>query len=235
MRVFAIILIILSFSVPGWGMRPLSTDDAATLGQGSWEIEEGYEFDQPRNGEESFSSFGTSIKYGIFSNIDLGVEIPYSVSTPGGMGDATIKGKAGLNDAFALGIDVKLANADSSEGLGSGYVDYGINGIFSQNIGNASIHANLGYTIVGQESGSNSENNLLSYSFSFLYPFNDAINLMSEICGSSTSSASDNTLEALIGMNLGVNDILTLDGGAAFGLTDADSEFKAILGATLAL
>ncbi len=234
MRLIASIIIGLILVIPGWAMRPLSTDDAGTLGQQAWEIEEGFELDKPREDNNS-SSFATSIKYGLFSSLDLGIEIPYSASSPSGMGDATLKGKIGFSEAVALGIDIKLANAESTNDLGTGYVDYGINGIYSQGLGAATAHFNIGYTIVGQAGGSKEEDNVLSYGAAVDYPYSSAINLMAEIIGSSTPSVSTNPLDMLIGLNWGVSDVLTLDGGASLGLTDASSEYRATLGATLAL
>lgn len=221
--------------VPALAARPLTTDDAGTLGQGAWEIEEGYELDQPKGGGASSGSLGTAVKYGLLSNFDLGIEVPYSITAPEGIGDATLKGKVAFNDAVALGIDVKLTNADSSSSLGSGYVDYGINGIYSQGLGNATYHINVGYTIVGQAGGATSSNNTLSYGAAIEYPLNDKTNLVGEVVGSSAPSAATNPLDALVGLNWGMNDLLTLDGGINFGLTDASSQYKATVGATLAL
>ncbi|MFH1684421.1 MAG: hypothetical protein ABIA67_06030 [Candidatus Margulisiibacteriota bacterium] len=228
------VLIGLILVVPVWAARPLSTDDAGTLGQGAWEIEEGYELDQPSGGGASSGGFGTSVKYGVLSNFDLGIEVPYSAAAPVEIGDATVKGKLAFNDAVALGIDVKLTNADAASGLGSGYVDYGVNGIYSQGLGNATGHINVGYTIIGQAGGAAPDNNVLSYGAAVEYPLNDTANLMGEIAGSSTPSAATNPLDALVGLNWGMSDLLTLDGGISFGLSDASSQYKAAAGATMA-
>lgn len=234
-RFIVVFIVGLLLAVPVLAARPLSTDDAGTLGQGAWEIEEGYELDQPKGGGASSGSFGTAVKYGLFSNFDLGIEVPYSAAAPTGIEDAILKGKLAFNDAIALGIDVKLANADSTSGPGSGYVDYGINGIYSQSLGNAVYHVNVGYTIVGQAGGATSDNNTLSYGTAIEYPLNDATNLVGEVVGSSTPSAATNPLDILIGLNWGMNDLLTLDGGVSFGLTDASSQYKATVGLTLGL
>lgn len=234
-RLWIAIVIGLILIIPAWAARPLSTDDAGTLGQGAWEIEEGYELDQPKGGGANSGSFGTAVKYGLLSNLDLGIEVPYSATSPNGIGDATVKGKLAFNDAIALGIDVKLANADSASGLGTGYVDYGINGIYSLSLGSATGHINIGYTIVGQAGGATSDNNVLSYGAAIEYPLSDATNLMGEVVGSSTPSAATNPLDALIGLNWGLNELITLDGGINLGLTDASSQYKATVGATLAL
>ncbi|MFH1347944.1 MAG: hypothetical protein ABIH22_04560 [Candidatus Margulisiibacteriota bacterium] len=234
-RLLVVFVAGLLLTVPVWAARPLSTDDAGTLGQGAWEIEEGYELDQPSGGGANSGGFGTSVKYGLLSNLDLGIEMPYSVSSPNGIGDATVKGKIAFNDAIALGIDVKLTNADSASGLGSGYVDYGVNGIYSQGLGSATGHVNVGYTIIGQAGGATSDNNVLSYGMAIENPLNDAVNLMGEVAGSSTPSVATNPLDALVGFNWGMSDLLTLDGGVSFGLTNASSQYKTTVGATLAL
>lgn len=218
-----------------WGARPLTTDDAGTLGSGAWEIEEGYELAQPKGGGNNSGSLGTALKYGLLPNFDLGIEAPYSVSSPNGMGDATVKGKLSFNEAAALGINVKLTNADAASGLGSGYMDCGINGILSHGIGSVTLHLNLGYTIVGQAGGSNSENNIFSYAAAIEHPFNDRINLMAEIFGSSTPSLTTNPLDLLFGLNWALNDVFVLDGGLDLGLTDASSQYTAKTGVTVGL
>ncbi|MFC1571201.1 hypothetical protein ACFL31_01450 [Candidatus Margulisiibacteriota bacterium] len=230
-KILTVIVVCLLLVVPSWAARPLSTDDAGTLGQGAWEIEASYELDQPKGGGASSGSLGTGIKYGLLPSFDLGLEIPYTATGTTGIGDATLKGKLGFNDALALGIDIKLTNADAASGLGTGYVDYGLNVIYSCEM----CHVNLGYTVVGQAGGATSNNNVLSYGIAMEKALNDSTNLVGEVAGSSTSSVAVNPIDLQIGLNRSLNEILTIDGGLTYGLTDGSSEYKATVGLALAL
>ena len=229
------LLFFLTLGSSAFAARPLSVDDAATVDRGSWEIEEGYELDQPRNGGDSSGNFGTSVKYGLLNNLDVGIEFPYSASDPSGVGDAVVKGKLALTDKLALGINVKLTNADADSGLGSGYADYGLNGIFTTQLGAAETSLNVGYTVVGQDGGASPDTNELSYGAAVVYPLSEKANFMGEICGSSVPSQAPDPLDALLGINFGFNDLFTIDGGISLGLTDASSKYRATVGSTLIL
>ena len=142
--------------------------------------------------------------------------------------------KAESTPAISLGIDIKLANGDKDQWLVTGYMDYGVNGILSKEMGPVSGHANLGYTIVGVAEGAASENTL-SYAAALEYPVNDTVNIVGEVFGSSAANASTNPLDAQIGANWALNDMITVDGGLDFGLTDASPEYKATVGITLTI
>ena len=239
-KALACITTVFILSVPAFAARPLNTDDAGTVDQGKFEIEAGVEVEKAKNVDETSTGLAVQVKYGILENLDAGIEIPYAASDPSGIGDATLKGKINFVEetesapAISLGIDIKLANGDKDQGLGTGYMDYGINGILSKEMGPVTGHANLGYTIVGIEEGGDSEN-VISYGIAVEYPVNDAVNIVGEIFGSSVANASTNPLDAQIGANWALNDMATLDGGLDFGLSDASPEYKATVGITLTI
>jgi len=230
----------LVLSAPAFAARPLNTDDAGTVDLGKFEIETGIEVEKAKNVDETATAFAVQVKYGILKNFDAGIEIPYSASDPSGIGDATVKGKINFAEetesapAISLGVDIKLMNGDKDQGLGTGYVDYGINGIFSKELGPVMGHANLGYTIVGTKEGTASEN-VISYGVAVEYSANDAVNIVGEIFGSSVENASVNPLDAQIGGYWSINDMTRIDGGLAFGLSDASPEYKATVGITLTI
>lgn len=230
-------IIVALIAFPAWAVRPLETEDAETVDQGRFEIEEGIIVDQPRGESAATStSMGTSVKYGILPNLDVGVEVPYVVADPTGPGDASVKGKVRVIDeseiapSVAVGVNVKLNNADLETGLGSGYTDYGVHGIFTKDIGPTTGHINLGYTIIGQPEGADSEN-VLSYGVAIEYPIAETVNLMGEIIGESVQNIAPIDLQ--LGANLSINNTFTVDGGIGFGLTEDSSQYKGTVGLTV--
>jgi len=219
---------------PAWAARPLSTDDAGILDKGAWEVESGYEWDQPLGGGASSGGLAVAAKYGLLPNLDLAAEIPYALTGTTGLGDATVKGKLAINEQFSVRADVKLANADSTSGLGTGYIDYGLTAILSRSMGDVTVHGNLGYTIVGQAGGAASNTNSIYYGVAFEKPLNEKSNLMGDLFGEYTQAAGS-SLEVLLGANLAMNDTVTLDGGIDLGLNNNASQYKVAAGVTLAL
>ncbi len=239
-KTLACITAVLILSAPAFAARPLNTDDAGTVDQGKFEIEAGVEVEKAKDIDETATGLAVQVKYGILDNLDAGIEIPYAASDPSGIGDATVKGKINFVEetesapAISLGIDIKLANGDKDQGLGTGYVDYGINGILSKEFGPAVCHANLGYTIVGVEEGTDSENTI-SYGIAVEFPVDDQLTVVGEIFGASVENASANPLDLQIGGYWSINDTARVDGGLDFGLSDASPEYKATVGITLNL
>jgi len=237
---FSIILLFLIFAAcPSFAARPLTTDDAGTVDPGRFEIEEGLIIDQPR-GEDipSSTGMGTSIKYGVLPNLDLGVEIPYSTTDPKGIGDATIKGKVRIVDeseiipSVAVGVNAKLPNTDPDSGAGSKYTDYSFLGIFTKEIGPLKGNINLVYTVIGAPKGEESSDKI-SYGFAIVYPMNQGLNLMGEIFGEADSNSEDKPVNLQFGANLSLNDTFTLDSGIGIGLTETSSQYQGTIGLTV--
>lgn len=217
-----LIIAIWLLKFPARAARPLACDDCGTVDVDKFEIELGYSKEQPRLAAPS-SYLGLQIKRGILSNFDFGVEIPYSLTSPTGIKDAILHSKIKIfsheeNEGLTGRIDVKLANADASSGLGTGYMDYSMFAVYSRKIGLFSTHYNIGYTLVGVAPGSPSAN-YYSYSMALEYPaFEGKGDAVFELIGN--SSKDPHPMNIQIGGRFGITERLKLDAGINLGLNE---------------
>ncbi len=168
-KVFSV-LVLISFALGlfvnlAYAAHPLVTDDAGTMGKGSFQIELNSEFvfdketvggitTKLRGGELS-----TILTYGITDNIDIVLGLPYkwektkedelTVSDVKGISDITleVKGRFFESDGFSLAIKpgISLPTGDENKGLGNGKVSYGLTLIATKEFSPWAFHLNLGY------------------------------------------------------------------------------------------
>jgi len=153
------LILIVSLSVPAFAARPLVTDDFGTVDTGKYEFEIGYNSITPKTGGSNASGLVAQIKRGILPNFDLGLEIPYNLSSVSGLADTVAHAKLkllefGEDEGMTARADAKLTNGDAAQGLGSGYLDYGVLIIVSKKISGLMAHFNVGYVFVGDSSNS---------------------------------------------------------------------------------
>ncbi len=227
-----------------WACRPLTVDDCPPIEKGKIGIESGISSLKISDYVSNLTEV-TSVKYGIFNNIDVGVDLPYLNFTQNGapnisgLGDAIVKTKINVvpsEDHFAglsFTAGAKLSNGDANKGLGSGATDYSINSILTKELDKLSMHLNLGYTMIGQIAGQ-SLRNVLNYGCAFEAPFIADATLLGEIYGFTNSDpASDlNPLTATLGANKKVISGLTADAGFSVGLNDAAPQNVFMIGLT---
>ena len=165
----AILLLAFLFAAsPSFAGRPLVTDDYGTVNPGSYEFEFGYNTLALQSGNNLTNGLLAQFKRGFTPNFDFAVEVPYASSSPTGIGDAVLHGKLkildyGENNGFTGRLDVKIANGDINQRLGTGYVDYAVLLIYSKTFGDFRTHYNLGYIAVGTTPGT-SPINAINYS-----------------------------------------------------------------------
>ncbi|MFA6548618.1 MAG: PDGLE domain-containing protein, partial [Candidatus Margulisiibacteriota bacterium] len=123
--IFLIALII--YPSPAFAARPLVTDDFYTVSQGGYELEFGYGTTQ--NQAAMANVAGLSFKRGFLPQFDLGIEVPYTTSTPSGLNDVLLHAKyrlwqRGEDEGLTGRVDYKFNNGEMSQGLGSGDNDF---------------------------------------------------------------------------------------------------------------
>jgi len=230
----------LTFLPPLHACRPLALDDCPPVDKGRVSLESGI---TSTRGSSSDGTIGetTSIKYGILSGVDVGIDLPYLLlkQTDGsyiqGLGDVTLKSKISVVDylkswaGLSFVASSKLSNGDTEKGLGSGFNDYGVNVITTKAFGESLIHANIGYLITGDASLRNS----WQYGCSCDYPAMNGIHLMGEIVGGTNpdAAAEGDLLSTQVGIYKSIGGII-VDAGVNFGLSSANPANVYTMGVT---
>lgn len=140
---------------------PLTTDNYRTTPAGRTGLEMGYSSYQYASGEKRELRF--TIKRGILGNLELGAELPASLTTPSGLQDATLSAKINLlqfsrTEGLSLKFIDKLANGSASQGTGTGYPNFGAGAILTKGLGLLTVHLNAGYMVVGVPQGAPAAN-----------------------------------------------------------------------------
>lgn len=237
-----VILALFASSLPIYACRPLVVDDCPVTEKSIVSIETGISSVRGSSIDGNANET-TSLKYGIFNNADIGIDIPYQFlkqdnSYINGIGDITIKSKINIVDyvkewaglSFVLGS--KLANGDSEKGLGAGSVDYIVNTIATKALGLGLIHTNLGYTFTDDKT----IRNTWQYGCSFDYPLLSDMHLMGELVGNTNPdiSADGDFLATQIGINKSISGIV-FDVGVSFGFGKASPANVYSLGLTMGI
>ncbi len=227
-----------------YGARPLSTNDAGTVERGHFEVECGYEYAKGDADEENSLSF--AVTCGIAQNLDLGVEVPYRFidfdegDDVDGIGDVEFTTKYTLvketedHPAFAMSFGVKSETGDETKGLGTGEIDYSINGILTKKINKITTHLNCGYTFVGEPDGEDVDD-LMSYAVAVEYPLGEKLNILGEIAGETDFNGNfdNNACSGLFGINHCLNEDIVIDYGFGFGISDASPDYTITSGMTI--
>ncbi len=151
--------------------QTLETETARPLRRGQLEIGAGYELQHSREGDEVAVPF--AFEYGLTNRINLLVEpVPYTAIRPEvgtratGAGDLEItlgflvKKESGRSPAIALALEEKVPTARNTL-IGTGKPDHAAYIISSKRFGRFDVHANAGYTIVGQPKGLSLSNRIM--------------------------------------------------------------------------
>lgn len=209
---------------PVLAARPLVTDDFGTVDPGKYELEVGYNSTTPKAaGSATSTGLGVSFKRGFTDSFDLGIEAPYSLTAPTGLGDAILHAKykaltVGEDEGLTARLDLKLTNGDSASGLGSGYTDYTAMLIYSKPFGGIKTHYNLGYTLVGVASGA-PEANVTNYSAALEKEVATGIEVVGEYYGTSMTGGSTSNVQ--IGGRWQALEAVRFDAGYSLALNDS--------------
>jgi hypothetical protein len=173
------------------------------------------------------------LKLGFTENwgILVGGEAHVSSQTPDGTRDAgigdtavTLKRAFLVDDATAYGIELGVKIPTANDVLGSGKADYGVNGIFSKDIANLHVDANLNVTRIGltEEHASDMQTGA---SASFSMPFADKWGADIEISGI-YRRGTPSTSQLLLAATYTPVKKIVLDFGVAKGLSRASQDWS---------
>lgn len=237
--------IVFGFSSIALAGRPLSTDDAGTVEPGHLEVELGWEYaNQPNDDTEN--SIAIALTTGVvWDRLDFGIEIPYLFLNPDdgadedGFGDMEARLKLRFLDetdsfpAMATTVGIKTTTGDKDKGLGSGEIDVPINLIATKGFDRLTLHANLGYNIIGEPEGED-VSNTVGYGVAGEFAVTEIFCVVGEVVGEiqTEDTDSDNPAEILIGATYELPFGTVLDGGVGFGLTDGSPDYKITAGLT---
>ncbi|MFA4858755.1 MAG: hypothetical protein WC901_04180 [Candidatus Margulisiibacteriota bacterium] len=217
----------LALAAPAFAARPLITNDFSIVSEGKYELEVGYMATENQNC--SVGNIDMLLKHGIFKNLELSLEIPYTVSDlPGrmaGFDDFYLHAEYccwtwGENEGLAVRADYKFNNGDISHGLSSGDNDYWLGLIVSQMFGHTKTHYNLGYVNEGYNAG-RQEDDYVAYSAALEYPaFGKKGDLVAELVGNTSLALAPNPLFVQVGGRYVLVEGFKLDAAYGIGLND---------------
>lgn len=207
-------MLVFVFGKPIFAVRPLSTDDAWTVDEGSFELEIGYDF--VKSDESSESEICVQLKHGLTKRMDVGFAIPYGIQPECGLTAAECVLKFMVVEAKEIFPAFSLTFSHS---LGS--IEYQINGILTKELNPFTFHFNLGY----EASGEIGVRGKTFYSAACEYQIIERLKLMGEILGKEGEP-----WEALIGGSWQIFEPLAIDLG--FGKDLSSPKLKLTFGLT---
>jgi len=153
----AVVLVVADLPThPVWAIRPLFTEDPATVGAGKVELELGADYakeDGKKGGPSGKLTIGIQPWLDIAYETGLLVVAPAEKCVRAGMNDSTLMLKAawpGAASRPALGavVNVRLPAGDPGREIGEPGTDVLARGIIGQTFGPVTVFANAGYTFV---------------------------------------------------------------------------------------
>jgi hypothetical protein len=224
--------------------QPFFTDDADVAQRHRWHAESNDEVDAlSRSSAPSIRQNTLTIKFsfGLFDNCEIGMDFPFlaifntgaaRVSTPIGIGDTDYsikynfrKEEAGSKwPAIAASLDIEPPTGNSRLRLGSGFIDYYLNGIVQKTVSPRNVlRFNGGATFVGNTLtgvvGIGSHGTIFTGGVSLVHRFTKKFDLGAEVYGGYTANLAlgRGELQQQIGGNYLVGKALTLDFGVIAG------------------
>lgn len=232
------------FASQSWSARPLFTDDYMPVDPDKYNLEIGYasvlnpvDPDEDKSiGNTAYAGY-ISLKHGIFSGLDFGLDLPFSFSSPLGMNDSIIHAKYRIaefaeDEGVSIRADVKVANCNMDEGYGTGDSDYSLFLIYSKQIGKFHTDYNFGYSWTGITKGEKEgeEDNITTTSASVVYPlFGEMGDAVAEVV--MTNAPNFNTGFAQVGARYNMG-LAMLDAGYSFGLNNYSIKNSVTMGMT---
>lgn len=226
--------IVLTFGFnPCYAGRPLTTEDAGVADKGDFQLEVAADYTEQDNNDKNYLLIFTPI-YGITETMELSIEAPYIFIRPEkghngqGFSDINVVLKTliiperGTNPAFLLKTQIKLSNGDDGKGLGSGDEDVGLVAVISKVLEPFIIHANAGYTFVGEKTDDSLKDYML-YGIACEYYLNGKVRIAGELYGENDShfdagAFKHHILNPLIGLTYQLSEKLVLDMAFKIGI-----------------
>lgn len=251
----AVLVLVMVFSLPvaGFAARPLITDDAGTVGKGTFQVELGFEMSDRRTDDdgvvtkEDKSSGTATLSYGILDNLDILLGMPYEwskvredgdiIRNEDGIADMTLEAKWRFFEkggfAMALKPGVSFPTGNHNRGLGTGRMTYGALFIATQDIGPVSLHLNAGYR--RNENDTDERKDIWGGDFAAVVTVAKPLKLVANV-GTKTNTdraAATDPAFFLGGLIYSITDKIDLDLGYKRGLNKAEADNAYIGGLTI--
>ena len=176
--------------------QPLETETARLPARGHGNLQLVFEYQSSSAGKES--AFPLAFEFGITDRLELAVEpVIYTSIRPRvgararGFGDTEVtltyllsRENTGM-PALAIAAEVKIPTTRNPQ-IGTGGLDLRVVGIASKRFGRFDVHANLGYTFVGNYRGLRF-GNVVDYALAAEYDVSGRLTLMTELLGTVAS------------------------------------------------
>lgn len=219
--------------------RPSVSTPAALSAPGWLEIEAGLQHDHGAAGSRR-DSVPTTFKlafspdWGIRIGQEAWVRQGDDSGRVSGIGDTSVvlKRRFEVDDKQAFGLEAGVTVPTGRRGIGSGSgkPDYGLNAIYSADLGDWHIDLNLATTRLGQADPGAARGQLL-WAASLSQALNDRWGVLGEFSGTHQSGA-ESTRQFLFAASFNVGKSLTLDAGAARILRSGAPVWSAFTGFT---
>ena len=138
-----------------------------------------------------------------------------------------------VDDATAFGLELGAKAPTAKDSIGSGRADYSLNGIYSRDIGELHLDANLNVTRLGAVDPGSSRSQT-GWSASFSAPVADRWGANWEVSGTRRDGAAS-TAQVLLAATYSPSRRLTLDAGFTRGLNKATPDWSFFTGAVFPL
>lgn len=244
--IFVGYFVIIRPAFAGMENRPLNTNEATLLEKGKFAIASGVEFLRQPNYDKELN-WTTDLECGIYDNLELDVEIPYSYidfkdndrKCSNGLGD--VKVWLGFNPikengtcpVMTAAFCIKTESGNWKDDLGTGGTDYQVVFLLSKTFGGFSTLLNLGYTVTG-DSPEKSYRDTFSYNIALKYVPVKNWTIVGEIYGQTNSDkdAAGDLWDMLGGVIYNATDSLAIDFGIGAGLASASPDLRMTAGIT---
>lgn len=239
--------------------HPLITDDTGTQGKGKFQLEVNSEFtyDKEREFNEDVGDYvtvketggevATILSYGIASNVDIVVGLPYQwkktrkdsaeTSDEDGVSDVSFEVKWRFyekeNLSLALKPGITFPTGDDEKGLGAGRMTYSMFFIMTKEIELFAFHLNLGY--IRNENKSDERRDIWHASLASEIEAVKDLKLVADIGMKRNPSKGSSTDPAFIigGLIYSVTENINIDFGVKFGLNRPETDRTLLAGMSM--
>ncbi|MBP7527901.1 MAG: transporter [Syntrophorhabdaceae bacterium] len=253
MKAALVLAVMLSPPGAAFAARPLITDDAGTVGKGTFQVELGFEMSDHRTDndgvvtKEDTSSGTTTLSYGLLENLDVLLGMPYektkiredgeTVHNEDGIADLTLEAKWRFfeKDGFALALKpgVSFPTGDDKKGFGTGRMTYGALFIATKDIGPVSFHLNAGYR--RNENETDERKDMWGGDLAGVVTVAKPLKLLANVGMKTNTDRTAATDPAFLlgGLIYSITDKIDLDLGYKRGLNKAEADNAYIVGLTM--
>jgi hypothetical protein len=238
------LLAALALAPPAGAQQPFFTDDADVAEYRHWHLETNNEYDLlPHSSYPNLGQDTQTIKfsYGLFRNCELGMDFPLiaifrashsGLGTPFGLGDTDFSIKYNFHressasrwPAITVSLNIEPPTGDERRQLGSGLIDYYLNGIYQKTLSpRNTLRVNAGTTFAGNTLtgvvGIKTRGTIFTGGASFTRQFTKKLDLGAEVYGGYTVNLSlgRGELQQQLGGNYEIRKNLTIDFGVIAG------------------